>query len=251
MAKPTAGSACWWFAFTIWACSAYGGGCKTSLFSAVPDVDIEQPSALAALLQFGFENGVCLAVEAPAIESLKKPVRIHLSHPTVAYVVEKLLKDARYQLSESDGVILIRNVGTMGQTTQMDTVVPEYKIADMSVVMANFALVMRLHRLAAPTPLRGLGASILGDHPNNRVGPINEHGRTARELLTRIVGQSPGGAWVAGQCLGSVLQRPCWSVIEYSDERESVVGRIGHLVQELAAELAPRATTRQEPLRSH
>ena len=108
-----------WFAFTIWACSAYGGGCKTSLFSAVPDVDLDQSSALAALLQFGFKNAVCLAVEAPAIEALKNPVRIHLSHPTVAYVVQKLLGGGRYQLSESNGVILIRNVETMGQTTQL------------------------------------------------------------------------------------------------------------------------------------
>ena len=217
-----------------WAWSAYGGECNTSLSTRVADVNIEQDSALAALLQFGSENGVCLAVEAPGLDLLKRPVRIHASHPAVVYVIQTLLDGARYQLSESNGVIHIRNVETMAQMTQLDLVVPEYKFDRLSVAWATLGVSARLQRLADPS-IQGIAGSLIDRLPNNKIGPVDERGRTARELLTLIVSQS-GGAWISGQCLGPVLSRACWTVIEYRDEPELVVSMAASLARELTAE---------------
>ena len=230
--------ACAWFVALGWALSAYGGGCNSTLSTRVADVNIEQPSALAALLQFGSENGICLAVEAPGLDLLKRPGRIQASRPAVAYVIQTLLDGGAYQLSESNGVILIRNADALRQMTQLDIVVPEYTITKLSVAWANLALHVRLLRLADPS-MQSMAGSLSDRHPENKIGPMDEHGRTARELLTLIVSQSPGaGAWVSGQCLGPVSGRACWTVIQYRDEPEIVTAMIGNLVNQLTTERA-------------
>ncbi len=230
---------CAWFVSLVWALSAYGGGCNRTLSTRVADVNIEQPSALAALLQFGSENGICLAVEAPGLALLNRPARIHVSQPAVAYVIQTLLNGTQYQLSESNGVILIQNAEMPAQTTQLDLVVPEYKISKLSVAWANFGLVVRLERLADPS-IQGIAGSLSDRHPEDKIGPIDEHVRTARELLTMIVSQSPGGAWVSGQCLGPVSGGACWTVIQYRDEPEIVAAMVGNLVNQLTTERASK-----------
>jgi len=229
---------CVWFVSLVWALSAYGG-CNSTLSTRVPDVNIQQPSALAALLQFGSENGICLAVEAPGLDLLKRPGRIQASRPAVAYVIQTLLDGGAYQLSESNGVILIRNADAMGQMTQLDLVVPEYTITKLSVAWANLALHVRLERLADPS-IQGIGVSLSDRHPEDQIGPMDERGRTARELLTLIVSESPGGAWVSGQCLGPMSESVCWTVIQYRDEPEIVAAMIGNLVNQLTTERASK-----------
>ena len=221
------------------ALAAYGGGCNSALSTHVADVNIEQPSALAALLQFASDNGICLAVEAPGLDLLKRPGRIQASRPAVAYVIQTLLDGGAYQLSESNGVILIRNADSMEQMTQLDIVVPEYTITKLSMAWANFALLARLMRLADPS-IQSIAGTLSDRHPEDQIGPMDEHGRTARELLTLIVSQSAGGAWVSGQCLGPVSGRACWTVIQYRDEPEIVAAMIKNLVNRLAAERAPQ-----------
>ena len=227
-----------WFATLGWALSAYGDGCNRTLSTHVADVNIEQQSALAALLQFGSENGICLTVEAPGLVWLNRPARIHVSQPAVAYVIQTLLDGTQYQLSESNGVILIRNAETPAQVTQLDIVVPEYTITKLSVAWANFALLARLMRLADPS-MQSIAGTLSDRHPEDQIGPMDEHGRTARELLTLIVSQSAGGAWVSGQCLEPVSGRACWTVIQYRDEPEIVAAMIRNLVDQLTTERAP------------
>jgi hypothetical protein len=231
-------TACAWFVSLGWALSAYAGGCNSILSTHVADVNIQQPSALAALLQFGAENGICLAVEAPGLDLLKRPGRIQASRPAVAYVIQTLLDGGAYQLSESNGVILIRNADAMGQMTQLDIVVPEYTITKLSVAWANFALLVRLMRLADPS-MQSIAGTLSDRHPEDQIGPMDEHGRTARELLTLIVSQSAGGAWVSGQCLGPVSGRACWTVIQYRDEPEIVAATGRNLVNQLTTERTP------------
>ena len=204
-------------ALLTWTWSVYGA-CDAGLSTQVADVNLQQESALAALLHFGSENGICLAVEGPGLDLLRGGVRIQASHPTVAYVIQTLLNGGSYQFSENHGVIYIRNAGAMPQMTQLDTVVPEYTIPRMSIARAMLGLFIRLERLADPS-LGNMGIHYSDPYPDDQVGPMDEHGRTARELLTLIVSQSPGSAWVSGQCLGPVTasQGPCWTVLSYRD----------------------------------
>ena len=231
---------CAWSVSLIWALSAYGGGCDRTLSARVADVNIEQQSALAALLEFGSENGICLAVEAPGLDLLNRPARIHASQPAIAYVIQTLLNGTQYQLSESNGVILIRSAEMPAQaTTQLDLVVPEYTTTKLSVAWANFALLVRLMRLADPS-MQSVAGTLSDRHPEDEIGPMDEHGRTARELLTLIVSQSPGGAWVSGQCLGPLSGRACWTVIQYRDEPEIVAAMVRNLVNQLITERASK-----------
>jgi hypothetical protein len=229
-------------AFTTCAWSAYAG-CSAGLATKVADVNLEQRSAFAALVQFGAESGVCLALEGPGLDLFKGSVSVRASHPTVAYVIQSLLNGGSYQLLESSGAILIRSTDSVRRTTQLDTVVPEYTIPKMSVTKANFALRARLLRLANPS-VQGVPASISDRFPDDQIGPIDEHGRTIRDLLTLITRQSPGGAWISGRCSGpgSAWADPCWDLVSYHEEPGTLAAIIANLSNKLVVE---RTTQRQ------
>jgi len=227
-------------AFTTWAWSAYAG-CNAGLATQVADVNVEQQSVFAALLQFGSDTGVCFALEAPGLDLLKRAASVHASRPAVAYVIQSLLTGGPYQVSESHGVILVRNADSIRQTTQLDTAVLEYTIPRMSVTRAIFGLRARLKRLADPS-IQTLLGTYSDRFPDDQEGPMDEHGRTVRDLLTMIVGQSRGGAWISGQCSGqsNATQAPCWNLVSYHEEPETLVAMIANLTNKLAVERTPQ-----------
>jgi hypothetical protein len=211
------------------------GACKIGLKEQVADVHIQEDSVLAGLLRFGYESGVCLGIENPGLDMLNEPVRLDASQPMVSNVVQSLLGGRPYQVSERDGVLLIRSKETVGPMNQLDIIVPDFKIGRISQAWANMALFARLVRLGEPS-LQGFAGHLSDRVPNDTVGPFDESGRSARELLTLIVGQSNGASWVSGECSRPAGGRACWSILEYQDEPPIVNSMIASVLSALIRE---------------
>jgi hypothetical protein len=52
------------------------------------ELNIVESSVLAGLLRLGYENGVCLGIEAPGIETLSQPVKLHTGPVAVATAIQ-------------------------------------------------------------------------------------------------------------------------------------------------------------------
>jgi hypothetical protein len=214
-------------------------GCKIGLADQVTDVHIAAKSALAALLQFGVETGVCLGIEGPGIDLLQGPAMIDAMRPTVAYIIDTLLIGKPYRTFEQDGVILIRNLADTSHPTTLDTVLPEYVMGQKgSLASAEWGLQMRLVIIEDPS-IHGVAGTYSDRVPDDQVGPFDEHGRTARAILTLLVSQSTGAAWVSGRCLPPVAGRACWTIFDYHDQPSALGSVIEDRIRALLRERTP------------
>jgi hypothetical protein len=215
------------------------GACNIGLADQVTDIHITAKSALAALLQFGVETSVCLGIEGPGIDLLQGPVTIDATRPTVSYIIDSLLIGKSYRVFEQDGVILIRNLADASHPTTLDTVLPEYVIGQKgSLASAEWGLQMRLVIIEDPS-IRGVAGTYSDRVPDDLVGPFDEHGRTARAILTLLVSQSTGAAWVSGRCLPPVAGRACWTIFDYHDERSALDSMLEDRIRGLLRERTP------------
>jgi hypothetical protein len=225
-------------AFLLLVASVSGAGCKVGLAENVGDVEVAGESAVAALLSFGREKGVCFGLESLGLDLLAQHVNFRASNPSVSSVLQTVLEGKQYQVSESGGVVLVRNAATRADVSQLDTAIASYVIPkEFSLAWASMGLFVRLERLADPS-IQSVAGSLSDRHPNDRVGPIDEYGRTARELLTIMVGRSAGAAWVSGPCSASPVRssKPCWTVLEYRDEPDVFYPMVNDLVGRLISE---------------
>jgi hypothetical protein len=215
------------------------GGCKLGLSDQVTDIHIASKSALAALLQFGVETGVCLGIEGPGIDLLEGPAKVDAMRPTVSYIIDTLLAGKPYRIFAQDGVILIRNLGDASHPTTLDTVLPEYVIAQKtSIASAESALQGSLMMLEDRSA-GGYAGTYSDRVPEDQVGPMNEHGRTARAILTLIVSQSTGAAWVSGTCRPPLKGRACWTIFDYHDQPSALNSILEDWIRALLRERSP------------
>jgi hypothetical protein len=228
-------------AFSYPTCAAE---CKKGLSDQVEDVHLTEASSLTALLRFAFDNGLCIGVENPGVDLLNHPVRFEAARPVVLSALQSLLGGGRYQISEQRGVILIRNMEAMGHDTELDVIIPEFKTDRISVPWANMALLVRVVMLADPS-LQGFAGNVSDRIPEDKVGPFDEKGRTVREILTLIVGQSGGGAWVSGRCPTSRRgdeARACWDILQFQEDPTTADSVTKEIVRKRADELSqPKA----------
>lgn len=217
------------------------GPCKAGLNEMTGETHLAGRSPLAVLLRFAYDNHVCIGIENPGGELLKTPVRVDIQSPRVIDLIHNVLNPSRYSIYEREGVVLIQNIDRGYPNAQLDVVVPEYKLARTSVAWANFAVFTRLLLLADPS-LQGIAGNVMDRAPGNQVGPFDEHGRLVRDLLTLIVGRSSdGGAWISGPCGEAARgdKGPCWTVLQYQDDTQTIDSHINDVVERIHREQAP------------
>jgi hypothetical protein len=148
-----------------------------------------------------------------------------------------LLGASRFQIFEADGVIVLRNMDAMKRSSQLDVAVPGFGLGKADTRWASVVLDGTLQILADPSA-QGFAGSLLGNPPDDTTGPFDEHGRTARELLTLIVGRSAGGSWESGRCAApkDLGGRGCWTLVQYRDSPETVSRVIGDIAGRLLRE---------------
>jgi hypothetical protein len=148
---------------------------------------------LNALLWFGHDERVCLGIEFSGPE-LNREVQVWEVKSTVRKIIERILRSSEeYELSVSDGVVLIRRKGTR-PPAWLDHRLPKFDSPKMELMRAGTGLWMRLELDMDPS-IRGFGGDGPVTDPPDEVGPFHERGRTVGQLLVRIVASSRGAAW--------------------------------------------------------
>lgn len=214
------------------------GACKVGQGGMAGEVHLSGTSSLGVLLRFAYDNHVCMGIENPGAELLvKAPVRVDFPSSRVTDLIQRVVDPAKYRISEREGVVLVQNIGRSNPNAQLDVILPEYTTGRMSVAWANLAVFTRLLLLANPS-LQGFAGGVMDGAPEDQVGPFDEHGRSARDIVTLITGQSNGAAWVSGSCreVARGDSGPCWTLLRYHVEPDAVDSLINDLVDRLYRE---------------
>lgn len=222
-------------------CSITWAKCRPVQVSDIINVRaITGESALSALVQLGRQTNVCLGIEVTDLDLLSRPVSIVARNKALGSVMREVLQHSqRYDVSVEDAVVQVHTAGRSTIATQLDVVVPEYKTESLTVAEASLALLFRLKKLYDPS-IGGFGGNYSDRFPEDKVLPIDEHGKTAREILTQVVTNSRSGAWIAGPCPMAELRtsgRTCWTILEYRDDPETLAKQIDNIVHDLTQRL--------------
>ena len=184
----------------------------------VAHFSIGTTSLLNALLWLGRDERIGFGIEFPGNE-LDRDVRVEADRGTVRDVLNKILSPAdAYQISVSNGVILIRKKGVK-PPAWLDHRLPLFDLPRMELMSANAGLGMRLEMDLDPS-LKGFLGDMPVTDPIDNVGPIHARGRTVRQLLIGIVAASRGASWfpttweVRFSFPASI--NPFWTLVTYS-----------------------------------
>jgi len=194
----------------------------SALSRQVSHFSIGKTSVLDALLWLGRDERVCFGIEFSGPE-LSREVQIAADNTTVGEVVKKILGSAdAFQLSISDGVILIRKKAVK-PPAWLDHRLRQFKLPRTELMMADATLWMTLERDLNPS-LQGFAGDSPVTDPIDEIGPFREYGQTVRQLLTRIVTSSRGASWFPTQ--GVRVPFPAsinrfWTLVTYSGSTAS------------------------------
>ena len=184
----------------------------------VSHFSVGKTSLLNALLWLGHDQKVCFGIEFSGPE-LNKDVQVSADETTVGEIVKKILgSPAAYQLSVSDGVVLIRMKGVK-PPAWLDHRLPRFEVPRRELFVVDRVLWMSLQKDMYPS-IRGFAGDSPVTQPIDEVGPFHERGQTVRQLLVRIVASSRGASWFPStyglRFSFSASQNRFWTLVSYS-----------------------------------
>lgn len=163
------------------------------LLRPIEHFEIADEGLLGALLRLGREYHLCFGIEFPGADLVPRS-RVKADRATAEEVMRRILgSTTEYNVSASDGVILIRKKGVK-PPAWLDHRLPQFEIPRMSLMWAQTRLWMELERQLNPSDGGFAGNGPPGD-PADLVGPFHEREKTVRQLLNEIVGESKGAMW--------------------------------------------------------
>jgi hypothetical protein len=148
-------------------------------------------SILNALLWLGHDNGVCFGIEYSGLD-LNSNVQVDEYETTVGEVIRKVLGSA-YQVSVSEGVVLIRKKGA-NPPSWLDHRISSFKTPKVQLMMANAELFIQLE-MDLDEAVKGFGGDFPEADPRDEVGPFAERGKTVDQLLIKEMASSHGASW--------------------------------------------------------
>ena len=197
------------------------------------NVRLARATRLTALIRFGYENRLCLGIENPDPAMLTETVRLNGPRLTVEAALRQILPEKHvYELSEQDGLVLIRRAD-VNRATWLDHKLPSFVLNRTSVQWAGVSLFVALARLADPN-VGDLAGGYDPGNSNNLVGPFNEQDKRLRDLLSLVVRRSYGGAWISTECAvvdESITHKPCWTILEYGAPLQSAVAQAAEFLK--------------------
>lgn len=176
--------------------------------------EVGDEALLGALVRLGREYRLCFGIEFPGAD-LGPRARVKADRATAEEVMRRILgSTTEYNVSASDGVILIRKKGVK-PLAWLNHRLPQFEIPRMSLMWAQTRLWMELERHLNPSDGGFAGDGPPGD-PNDLVGPIHERGKTVRQLLNEIVSESKGAMLVRNNrrrsSIASDAHQPFWDI---------------------------------------
>jgi hypothetical protein len=152
---------------------------------------VGKTSVLNALLWLGYDNQVCFGIEYSGLE-LNNVIQVDENETTVGKAVRKILGPA-YQISVSDGVILVRKTGAPTPDWLIHRL-RNFKTGRVELLNADDLLFMALET-DLDKAKHGFGGSWPVTEPRDEVGPIIGRAKTVQELLIGLVATSRGASW--------------------------------------------------------
>src|SRR5262250_1894919 len=178
---------------------------------------IGKTTALDSLIWLGRSEHICFGIEFYGSD-LSRIVQINMDDATVGEIVKNILGSAdAYQLSVFDNVILIRRERA-ALPDWLNYRLPQFKVPRGELMAVNNELWMALEMTLDPSK-RGFVGDYPQTDPIEEVGPFNEHGKTVRELLIKIVAASSGATWYPTQNVQSLApasENGFWTLVTYS-----------------------------------
>ena len=172
---------------------AAGGDAVSPLSRPISHFGIGKTSVVNALLWLGHDERICFGIEFPGTD-LNREVRVNVNRSTLSEIVQQILGSSdTYQLSVSDGVILIRKKA-VNPPSWLDRRLPEFELPRTEVMAADNALWMTLER-DLNSSQRGFAGDYPSTDPVEEVGPFHEREQTVRHLLNKIAAGSRGASW--------------------------------------------------------
>ena len=150
-------------------------------------------SVLDALLWLGQDERLCFGIEFSGPE-LTRGIQFTAEETTVGEAVMKILgsHDA-YQLSVSEGVVLIRKKGVR-PPSWLGHRLPEFDLPRMELMTADSGLWMRVEMHLSPS-IKGFAGDAPVTDPVDEVGPFHGREQTVRRLLCKLAASSRGASW--------------------------------------------------------
>jgi len=222
-----------------------------NLSAAVPEFQTVQSSRINALLRFGETHNLCLGVEYVNVELLTEPVQIRVPGGTVEQAIRLILgHDQQYSVEAHERVIEISRITSEPHAKNIfDYVLPDFESRRASVQELSNLLSMQLVVDLKAPEVTGFAGNYPAGDLSNEVGPFREHNRTLRSLLTAILSQTKGGAWISG--IGWKLRgdftipekRRIWTFVEYGVPSTGYAGILENIAAGLEAEKKSTPTT--------
>lgn len=199
-----------------------GAGCDSvpPLSRPISHFSIGKTSVLDALFWLGRDERVCIGIEFSGSD-LSRDVQVEVDQNTIGEIVKKILGSSdAYQLSVSDGVILIRKKG-VNSPAWLDHRLPEFELPRMELMRADARLWMALESDLNPSQ-RGFAGDYPPTDPVDEVGPFHERRPTVRQLLIKIAAGSRGASWFPS-AYGVRVSFPAavnrfWTLVTYSGQ---------------------------------
>ena len=235
-----------WLIFLLTAStpSARGRCSDPNLASAVPAFEVSQISRVNALLRFAEAHNVCLGIEYVDAELLTAPVTVHVQAGTMEDSIRTILGHQRaYSIRVTEKVIQISARLSDPDTKNIfDYILPDFESRRGSLQEVSNMLGMQLILDLIAPRVTGFAGSFPPGDTSNEVGPFDEHNRTLRFLLSAVLSQTKGGAWIskiAWNLKGDFTipqKRRVWTYVEYGSPNPEYDGTLQKIAADLEAD---------------
>lgn len=202
-----------------------GNGCGATppLGRTIFAADVEGDTILSAIYRLAHRNHICLGVVLTD-NSLSQPLaRKHFGNASAEKVFRALIP-RNYGIHEEGLVVVIQPSGPARSWLSQRISRFNLQRADTvrSVVLGSLYMAYEMAR--DPHRTAGFAGDIHGIDFDNMIGPLDERGKTVRELLNIVAERSRGGMWIA---LNPRRQRTIpWEFIEYQWPESQAAGQL-------------------------
>lgn len=181
-------------------------------------VRIEGATALEGLFAFGMANKICFGIEFDNDELLQHPIHFEASGETSLSAVRKALAPYQDYLVTGHRLLSVQPRNLAGKTW-LYTRIDRFQGGTGPIQVVSNLLFLYL--LDQVKPQRGYASHYHLGNVKDVIGPIDERGKTIRELLNVLVRSSKGGIWLTTSLYNRTSSSPdrFWTILQYSDQR--------------------------------
>jgi hypothetical protein len=161
-----------------------------------PSFNSTNESAISAILRFGREAKIPLGIVLDKQLCSARFEELRIDHASARTALDQLAAAlTSYSWSLEDGTVVFAPLDLHTSTARfLSLVVTPYNVPEDTLqAQAGYEW---LNIRASLRPNEGTALSILSSAKSRRWPPLSLGSTTVREVLNRLVGRSPGGAWI-------------------------------------------------------